>query len=140
MAASVVGFETLSDEDDASDFGAEPSPAGAAHRTRSGSGGAGGGAHGRRRSSQKEIWGRRVSRIWHGGQCFGAEFVREGFTVGPVYRCRKLAGVPLNETWPLHVPLEEDERQDATMDEMFVEFFDAIDELSDNDELEGTSG
>lgn len=87
MAASVVGFETLSDEDDASDFGAEPSPAGAAHRTRSGSGGAGGGAHGRRRSSQKE-----------------------------------------------------DERQDATMDEMFVEFFDAIDELSDNDELEGTSG
>eukprot|EP00913_Durusdinium_trenchii_P034205 g32012.t1 len=26
------------------------------------------------------------------------------------------------------------------MDEMFVEFFDAIDELSDNDELEGTSG
>ena len=26
------------------------------------------------------------------------------------------------------------------MDEMFVEFFDAIDDLSDNEQLEGTSG
>ncbi len=35
---------------------------------------------------------------------------------------------------------KEDQRQDAAMDEMFVEFFDAIDDLSDNEQLEGTSG
>ena len=34
---------------------------------------------------------------------------------------------------------QEEQRQQETMDEMFVEFFDAIDDLSDN-EMEGTSG
>lgn len=34
---------------------------------------------------------------------------------------------------------KEEQRQQETMDEMFVEFFDAIDDLSDN-EMEGTSG
>ena len=39
-----------------------------------------------------------------------------------------------------HCIAKEDQRQDAAMDEMFVEFFDAIDDLSDNEQLEGTSG